>query len=78
MRGRTFIYTIALFGLLAMLASATMLGRELVLLGAARISITDALFELAFGAQTAWFWLGIAGGAIWGIASLVIWRRKTT
>jgi len=76
MRGRTFIYTIALFGLLAMLVSATMLGRELVLLGAARISITDALFELAFGAQAAWFWLGIAGGAVWGIAWLVIWRRK--
>jgi hypothetical protein len=76
MRGRTLIYTIALFGLLAMLASATMLGRELVLLGAARISITDALFELAFGAQAAWFWLGVAGGAVWGIASLVIWRRR--
>ncbi len=76
MRGRTFIYTIALFGLLAMLAGATMLGRELVLLGAARISITDALFELAFGAPAAWFWLGIAGGAIWGSALLVIERRK--
>ena len=76
MRGRTLIYTIALFGLLAMLASATMLGRELVLLGAARISITDALFELAFGTRAAWFWLGIAGGAVWGIAWLVIGRRK--
>ncbi|MCU0501119.1 MAG: DUF5671 domain-containing protein [Anaerolineae bacterium] len=76
MRGRTLIYTIALLGLLTMLASATMLGGELVLLGAARISITDALFELAFGAQAAWSWLGIAGGAVWGIASLVIWRRK--
>jgi hypothetical protein len=59
-----------------MLASATMLGRELVLLGAARISITDALFALAFGTRAAWFWLGIAGGAVWGIAWLVIGRRK--
>ena len=76
MRGRTLIYTIALFGLLGLLVSATMLGRALVLLGAARISITDTLFELAFGTRAAWFWLGIAGGAVWGIASLVIWRRQ--
>jgi hypothetical protein len=45
MRGRTVLYTIALFGLCAMLVSATMLSRELVLLGAAGISIAGALIH---------------------------------